>query len=595
MITAWILYAVLVGALMGGGGLALEKLLRTHGRPSRWIWTGAMILSVGWPLGHWAWENRPVAPPEVSLTPSSPMVPPVLSGAAVPLEPLILEVPPESVLRLLDGPVLVVWALATGLLLLSFTFLVVRTRRLRTRWRRGRAGGRAVLFSEEWGPAVVGFLRPQIVLPAWCGDVDEMALRFILDHELEHVRAGDLRHLILAAALPVFFPWHLPVWWQLARLRTAVEGDCDLRVLGKNPGQTRPYVDLLLELGRRPSAGRLGATMLTEPYETLKRRIRIMTMPLPKRPWLRGGLLAGFGGILVALACWAPGPVNVPGQGDAPPVDAVSGEDVAFGEMVSPDAAGTPLPVFTPFSVRPRIRNRADVMEALAALYPPELKDAGIGGTVEVWFFSDEEGRVQRTLVNVSSGQRALDDAAIRVAGLIEFTPALNRDQPRPVWISLPLVFAAGQDDQQPPLGASPEDPASGGRAGADVIRSMPGEAGSQVRGAAFPPGASTVVPEETGEIGGTVTDGRSGEALAFVQVFVPGTGRGTLSNRDGRFLIHHVPVGTREVVAELIGYGQVGQAVTVAADQRIEVDLGPQVTAIRLDPLVVRGSGGAT
>lgn len=35
-----------------------------------------------------------------------------------------------------------------------------------------------------------------------------------------------------------------------------------------------------------------------------------MTMPFPKKPWIRGVLLAGVGAVLVALACWAPGPTD---------------------------------------------------------------------------------------------------------------------------------------------------------------------------------------------------------------------------------------------------------------------------------------------
>jgi TonB family protein len=73
--------------------------------------------------------------------------------------------------------------------------------------------------------------------------------------------------------------------------------------------------------------------------------------------------------------------------------------------------------------------------------YPPLLKDAGVGGTVNVWFFIDEAGVVQRVLVNEGSGYQELDDAALRVAGMIEFTPARNRDQAVPVWISLPITF----------------------------------------------------------------------------------------------------------------------------------------------------------
>jgi protein TonB len=98
-------------------------------------------------------------------------------------------------------------------------------------------------------------------------------------------------------------------------------------------------------------------------------------------------------------------------------------------------------PTFTPYTVRPDIKNRAEVARALEREYPPLLRDAGIGGTVQAWFFIHEEGRVQRTQVNESSGHKALDDAAIQVAGIIEFTPALNRDKRVPVWISLPITF----------------------------------------------------------------------------------------------------------------------------------------------------------
>jgi len=98
-------------------------------------------------------------------------------------------------------------------------------------------------------------------------------------------------------------------------------------------------------------------------------------------------------------------------------------------------------PTFTPYTVRPDIKNRAAVARAMEREYPPLLRDAGIGGTVNVWFFIDEEGEVVRSLVNESSGHKALDDAALKVAEIIEFTPALNRDKRVPVWISLPITF----------------------------------------------------------------------------------------------------------------------------------------------------------
>lgn len=77
----------------------------------------------------------------------------------------------------------------------------------------------------------------------------------------------------------------------------------------------RPYMDLLLEVGEGITQRRSLAIMLSEPYATLKRRIQIMTMPNPKRPWLSGTLFAGAGALLFALACWAPGPTDAEDSG----------------------------------------------------------------------------------------------------------------------------------------------------------------------------------------------------------------------------------------------------------------------------------------
>jgi len=98
-------------------------------------------------------------------------------------------------------------------------------------------------------------------------------------------------------------------------------------------------------------------------------------------------------------------------------------------------------PTFTPYTVRPDIKNRDELQRALIREYPGPLRDAGIGGTVQVWFFIDEEGKVVNTQIKASSGYEAFDDAALKVANIIEFTPALNRDKRVPVWTSLNITF----------------------------------------------------------------------------------------------------------------------------------------------------------
>ena len=109
-----------------------------------------------------------------------------------------------------------------------------------------------------------------------------------------------------------------------------------------------------------------------------------------------------------------------------------------------PDEVETDIsaaPAFTPYTVAPDRINDNEIVRALEREYPPLLRDAGIGGTVQVWFFIDETGIVQNQRVHTSSGHQALDDAALRVAPVFRFTPALNRDNAVPVWVAFPITF----------------------------------------------------------------------------------------------------------------------------------------------------------
>jgi protein TonB len=109
----------------------------------------------------------------------------------------------------------------------------------------------------------------------------------------------------------------------------------------------------------------------------------------------------------------------------------------------SGDADLSAAPVFTPMTVAPELLNRSEVERALVRNYPPLLRDAGIGGSPTVHFFIDENGRVLRRLLSKQSGYAALDEAAMAVAEVMRFSPALNRDKKVQVWVEIPIVFTA--------------------------------------------------------------------------------------------------------------------------------------------------------
>lgn len=98
-------------------------------------------------------------------------------------------------------------------------------------------------------------------------------------------------------------------------------------------------------------------------------------------------------------------------------------------------------PTFTPFTVAPRILNVDEVQRAMIREYPALLRDAGIGGTVKVYFFIDENGQVRDRRIDQSSGHQALDDVALNVAAVYRFSAAMNRDKVVPVWVSFPITF----------------------------------------------------------------------------------------------------------------------------------------------------------
>ncbi len=118
-----------------------------------------------------------------------------------------------------------------------------------------------------------------------------------------------------------------------------------------------------------------------------------------------------------------------PVQDFLPPPEAVS----------SSGSAGAPP--FTPYTVAPEYTNGSQMISALERFYPQMLKDAGIGGTVKVAFHISEQGEVLETRLDQGSGYTSLDEAAMRVAEIAKFSPALNRDQRVAVWVSFPIVF----------------------------------------------------------------------------------------------------------------------------------------------------------
>lgn len=108
-----------------------------------------------------------------------------------------------------------------------------------------------------------------------------------------------------------------------------------------------------------------------------------------------------------------------------------------------PPKTGSPAdrPSFIPYDVAPKLKNAKEIQRLLQRLYPAQLREAGVEGTVVLWIYIDENGEVIRSQVQQSSGYDAMDKAAISTADKMEFSPAMNRDKRTPVWVAQAITF----------------------------------------------------------------------------------------------------------------------------------------------------------
>lgn len=324
MSAAWLAHALGVGVLLAAAGAALERGLALAGRPTRWAWLGVMVGVVA------LVAISPLRPSGSAGTPAGVVVAPAPSGLEPQVEPEVglawagaiasafatirgafqsrLEAASRAA-SAVDGPgprraFLGLWLLASGALLALFALTVVRLRRARRSWPVARVGEEQVRIAPMDGPALMGIVRPEIVLPAWLLDADPDRVALVVRHEQEHARAGD--HLLLAVGgvILVLLPWHPAVWWMHRRLRGAVEMDCDGRVLRRGAPKGA-YGALLLDMAGRRVRLPLGASALAGVPTHLERRILAMTRKPPRHAAPGTAAFVGAASLLALLACGA--------------------------------------------------------------------------------------------------------------------------------------------------------------------------------------------------------------------------------------------------------------------------------------------------
>jgi bla regulator protein BlaR1 len=170
--------------------------------------------------------------------------------------------------------------------------------------------GVPVYITGTIGPAIVGLLRPCIVVPFWLMDETVEKKTLVIAHEQSHIEARDAQLLSIAVILLAAMPWNLPLWWQLHRLRRAIELDCDARVLRRGH-DVRRYGETLIAVGEKQSVNITVVAAMSESKSFLEQRIRTMLRKPGKWAWLSAIVLAGVGIGFAAIAAQVIPPVAV--------------------------------------------------------------------------------------------------------------------------------------------------------------------------------------------------------------------------------------------------------------------------------------------
>lgn len=414
MIALWMSSSIAFGALVFIAAAALDTAWQLDARQTRGIWVMAACTTVLWPLlAPW------LLTPETTASVTQAVRAVTTATGALPADaPSFTSW--RSRLGQLDTPLLVAWAAGTLWLALRWVLLVRALRRHMRGAKHQHVDGQSALVTNDIGPAVIGVLRPRMVLPSWFFELDSGLRALILSHEFEHVRARDQMVLTMARTFTTIMPWNPLVWALARRMRLSTEVDCDRRVLraGATPGQ---YAQLLMFVAHRqhhhplfaasPAAATLGSHMAGSPT-TLRRRITAMHLPVLSGRARNVRYIALGTTAIAALAL-----------GASPRLArALASVREAQVPAPAPSAAQPPAKPMVEF----QIDSQATLVAGTATpRYPEALLATRTNGSGQAQFVVDSSGLVIReTLKIVGASHPAISESIARAAASARFKPA---------------------------------------------------------------------------------------------------------------------------------------------------------------------------
>lgn len=368
---SWMLYTLVITGSLGVAALAMEWIARVFGFPTRVVWCFALAASLLASVASW----RAPREEQTLIRWTLGAAPTVVETQSHERAPLVRT---DSVASIsVNSALTVAWVglsvLTAGLLALTTLQLSRRKRR----WTRTHVAGESVLVTDGLGPAVVGFFDPVIALPAWTLKEHDERVQLIVAHEREHLRAGDQRVIALAWIVAIAVPWNVVVAWMVARLRHAIEIDCDARVMRRHR-DVRGYGELLIDVSRRPASMAAGLTAFAERPSNVERRIMALTTGMPRHGKIIAACLSAAAVVVLFGACEIPRPAG-PGARSA---NAFKSVQPAVTEVSAPLPAGA----------------SSAVQNALARDFAA-VNARGTKTGEAVWFVANRDGSIKSSWV----------------------------------------------------------------------------------------------------------------------------------------------------------------------------------------------------
>ncbi len=272
-----------------------------------------------------------------------------------------------------------------------------------------------VVFSSRCqSPYVIGFFRPQIVLPAEAARWQPRYLETIIAHEIAHVYQRDQWVNLLQVVVQSLYFFNPLVWFLNRQIIYFREMQTDNSAIRRLKIAPHDYARRLLQIAEElmvPENNLSSPVSFIKTASSLKQRI-IYQLDRKEdsmsRKWIfqYSVIVLGLFMLMLPLSC----------------------------DLSSTAPKEPPIVSFAEVTKKP------EVVKRVSAQYPESAKTAGLQGNVVLKMLIGGDGRVQEVKV-LKSDSPELEAAAIDAAKQFVFTPAEKDGEPVRVWLAVPFTF----------------------------------------------------------------------------------------------------------------------------------------------------------